>query len=498
MSERPSAAGAAAWPRRAAALAAGALCVGAFAPLEFLPAALAALAVLAHLWSGGRGAREDFLVGWWFGAGLFGAGVSWVFVSLNQFGGLAAPFAAFATLAFCAFLALFPAAAGGLQAMVPAGPVARVLLVIPALWTATEWVRGSILTGFPWLAVGSAAPGWPLAGLAPLGGMYACSLALAVAAGLAWCIVRRHALVPSVVALTILVAGGEMLRRVEWTSPAGTLGVALLQGNIPQEMKFRPDRYTKTLETYIGMVEQARSPLVVMPETAIPRFLDLVDPVHLARLEGAARRNGGDLLLGIPVRTAPDTYLNSVVTLGASPSQRYDKSHLVPWGEFVPPGFRWVMRQMSIPLSDFTRGSEQPAPLRVAGAKVAVSVCYENAFGEEVARQLPEATLLVNVSNVAWFGDSLAPAQHLQIARLRAVETGRSHLTATNTGITAAIERDGSVAARLPQFQPGMIERSVALYTGATPYVRVGDLGALLAAALMIGIAVLAPLRSRR
>jgi apolipoprotein N-acyltransferase len=177
----------------------------------------------------------------------------------------------------------------------------------------------------------------------------------------------------------------------------------------------------------------------------------------------------------VPSLGRGDAYYNSVVTLGASRAQAYDKVHLVPFGEFIPNGFGWVMRWLRIPLSDFSRGGRAQRPLAVAGQRVAVNVCYEDAFGDEIAARAGPATLLVNVSNVAWFGDSLAPAQHLSIARLRALETGRMHLAATNTGITAAIDRDGRVLARLPQFTEARLEVLAQGYSGATPYVRLRD-----------------------
>jgi len=214
-----------------------------------------------------------------------------------------------------------------------------------------------------------------------------------------------------------------------------------------------------------------------------------VDPAYLARLQAAAKRNGGDLLLGVPTRTAPAQYYNSVVSLGASPSQAYHKVHLVPFGEFVPPGFGWIVRVLSIPLADFSRGAADQRPLAVAGQRVAANICYEDAYGGEILRQLPEATLLANLSNVAWFGDSLAPAQHLQIARARALETGRMHLTATNTGITAVVGRDGTVLARLAPFTEGRLDATVQGYAGATPYVRFGDWPALAACALLLLVA---------
>ena len=222
-----------------------------------------------------------------------------------------------------------------------------------------------------------------------------------------------------------------------------------------------------------------------------------MDPAYLARLDAAAKRNRGDLLLGVPYLGGRDAYFNSVLTLGSSTRQAYHKVHLVPFGEFIPFGFGWVLEWLSIPLSDFSRGAPDQPPLAVAGQRVAVNVCYEDVFGDEIARRAPEATLLVNLSNVAWFGDSLAPAQHLQIARLRAIETGRMHLTATNTGITAAIDRDGRVLKRLAQFTEGRLEIAAQGYSGATPYVRLRDWPVVLVS-LFIFIAFLVKARRSR
>lgn len=470
-----------AWP---VAFVAGAAAVLGFSPFDQFLAALAALAVLTHLLVAARTPRAAFGIGYLFGLGLFTAGVSWIYVSLHRFGAMPAPLAAFATLAFCAFLALFPATAAWLQARFAgrASPALRAALAIPAAWVMLEWLRGWILTGFPWLSVGYAAIDDALGGFAPLGGVYAVSLALACASGLLWCVLAGHARWPAAAALALLLAAGFGLRSAQWTTPAGeSLTVSLLQGNVPQEMKFDPARYARTLETYATLAEASKASLIVLPETAIPRFLDRVDPAYLERLASAARRNGGDLLLGVPVREG-ESYYNSVVSLGVSPRQSYHKQHLVPFGEFVPPGFGWIVRVLSIPLSDFSRGPERQRPLEVAGQRVALNICYEDAYGREIARQLPEATVLVNVSNVAWFGDSLAPAQHLQIARMRALEAGRWHLTAANTGITAAIGPDGSVRAQMPQYLQGRVDAVVRGHAGATPYVTLGDGPALLLA----------------
>ncbi|HEU0258706.1 MAG TPA: apolipoprotein N-acyltransferase [Burkholderiales bacterium] len=474
---------------------AGAATVLAFAPFGLHPFALLTLALLIHLWMRAPPQRCA-LLGFAFGAGLFGAGVSWVYVSLHQFGGMAAPLAVFATLVFCALLALFPAVAGWLQARVPASDAARAVLLIPATWVLCEWMLSWIFTGFPWLALGYSAAGWPLQGYAPLGGVYMVSFVIVSAAGMLWLLAGQK---PRFLVVLLLVVGtGEALRHVAWTVPAGApVPTALLQGNIEQEMKFHPERAPRILETYARLAEGTQARLVILPETALPAFLDRIDPAYLARLDAVGKRNEGDLLIGVPYRTGRDAYYNSALSLGVSPRQIYHKVHLVPFGEFVPPGFRWTLDVLSIPLSDFSRGSFDQPPLEVAGQRVAVNICYENVFGAEIARSLPEATLLVNMSNVAWFGDSLAPAQHLQIARLRAIETGRMHLTATNTGITAAIDRDGRVLARLEQFTEGRLEIPAQGYAGATPYVRLRDWPVVVACLLIFALFTVRAKRSR-
>jgi len=478
------------WRRPLVALLAGAAMVPAYAPLAWFPLALAALAVLVHLWLGASGPRAAAWTGFLFGMGMFLAGVSWVYISLHRFGAMPAPLAAFATFAFCVVLAAYLALAGALLARLAAPPAVRAALLMPALWTLAEWLRATLFTGFPWLSLGTAAIDTPLAGFAPLGGVYAVSFATAAAAGLLWCVALGQARWAAAAAFAVLGAGGAGLRGVEWTAPAGApLAASLVQGNVPQDLKFDPARYARTLETHARLAEASRARLIVLPETAVPRMLDRVDPAYLERLDAAAKRNGGDLLLGAPTRLASGAYYNSVVSFGVSPRQLYHKVHLVPFGEFVPPGFGWIVRVLSVPLADFSRGAVVQRPLQVAGQRVAANVCYEDAYGNELIRQLPEATLLVNVSNVAWFGDSLAPAQHLQIARARALETGRMHLTATNTGITAVVGRDGRVLAQLAPFTEGRLDAEVQGYAGATPYVRFGDWPALAACLVLLLVA---------
>jgi apolipoprotein N-acyltransferase len=231
--------------------------------------------------------------------------------------------------------------------------------------------------------------------------------------------------------------------------------------------------------------------LIVLPETALPLFLDQVPRDYLDALAAQARKNGGDILIGVPERLSGGEYYNSLISFGTAPTQTYRKSHLVPFGEFIPlrPLLAGIVGALAIPLQDFSRGTEDQRPLALAGQRVAINICYEDAFGEEIIRQLPEATLLINVSNVAWFGRSLAPRQHLQISQARAMETGRYMLRATNTGVTGAIAPDGVVVAAAPEFSMVAITHPVQGYAGATPYVRWGNYPALVLAFALLVIA---------
>jgi len=477
----------------AAALAAGALTVAAFAPLAVFPLPFLTLAGLLLVWRRAATPQAALWTGFAFGAGLFGVGASWVYVSLHDFGMMPAPLAAIGTFAYCAILSLYPAVAGWCLARLRLGRLVPALFAFPALWTFFEWLRGWVFTGVSWLALGYSQVDSPLAGFAPVVGTYGVSFVTALCAGLLVIVVAGSgkARLAGGVALVFAFGLGQLARQIDWTSPQGTpLKVALVQGNIPQDLKFQPDRYAATLATYKRLIEASQGQLIVLPETAIPRFLDAVDPGYLRDITRIALERRADILVGVPIRDPDGRYFNSVISMGTSPSQRYDKAHLVPFGEFVPPGFSWIVKTFAIPLSNFSLGSKNPKPLALAGQRVAPNICWEDAFGEEIIRQLPEATLLVNVSNVAWFGDSLAPAQHLQISRMRAIETGRAMLRATNTGVTAIIDPRGKVVARLPQFTEGVLEGEVRGYAGASPYVKFGNTPIVLMCVVLLGALV--------
>ena len=478
---------------------AGALAVGGFAPLQAYPLPLLALAVLFALLSRTSSSRAGFLIGLAFGLGLFGAGVSWIYISLAVYGNMMAWLAALATLLFCLVLALFPAVVGALQARCGEDRTTRLLLVLPVLWVLLEWTRGWLFTGFPWLAMGySQVPHSPLAGFAPLFGVYGVSLLMALAAGLlvwtaqAWR--NRAHLLWGVCGLAALLVSGQALRQIDWTTPVGKpTSVALLQGNIPQDLKWQPEKIIDTLLLYARMAEAHPAQLIVMPETALPLFESELPAEYRERLDAIGRSNGGDVLAGLATGSIHGDYFNSVMSFGSAPGQTYHKVHLVPFGEYIPlkPLWGWVVKVLHIPLSDFARGSAAQQPMNIGGQRVAANICYEDVFGEEIIRQLPEATVLVNVSNLAWFGDSFSPWQHAQISQMRALETGRMMLRATNTGVTAIIDVKGHQLAFLPLFTEGVLKGDIQGYAGATPYVRWGNLPVLVVCFGLLGFAVI-------
>jgi apolipoprotein N-acyltransferase len=476
----------------------GALAALGFAPFGWFPLPILTLAGLFWLARAATPGRA-FMLGWIYGLGLFLTGVSWVYVSISTYGGMPAPIAALATLLFCAFVALLPALALGLGARWSHPGWTRGALALPAAWALQEWTRGWLLTGFPWLALGySQAPESPLAGYAPVLGVYGVTLLAALSAGaLALASRRPRAALGFLAALWL---GGWSLQQVDWTRPLGApVTVALLQGNIAQEMKFRPEKLDETLRHYARAVLASEAKLIVLPETALPLFRSDIPRDYLAMLGDHAKARGGDILLGIPEDDGRDTadrarYFNSVISLGGSLEGRYRKAHLVPFGEFVPFGFRWAVDMMSIPLGDFTRGAADQPALAAAGEKLAVNICYEDVFGEERLHAARDATLLVNVSNDAWFGASWAPWQHMQIGAMRSLEAGRWQLRANNTGITAILDDKGRVRAQLALFTTGTLTGNAQGRQGATPYMRWGNWAFL---ALLVALLVASRLTFR-
>jgi apolipoprotein N-acyltransferase len=475
---------------------AGAIAVFGYAPFGLFPLPILALTVLFWLWSRAERAARSAWLGFVFGMGLFCAGIGWIYVALHVYGNMHPVLAGLATALFAAVNATLPALAGYVQARFKSASSIRMLLIMPAIWTLAEWLRGLLFTGFPWLSVGySQVPNSPLAGYAPILGVFGVSLIVALSAGLLLVLWNARWSKPGKIALGTLLAlwvVGAVLRGVEWTHPQGEpLKVSLLQGNIAQDEKFEEEKLVGTLETYRRLAQSSDARLIVMPETALPLLRQNVPDYYQTLLGDHVRKNGGDILIGA-FENENGNYYNSVYSLGSAESQHYRKSHLVPFGEFIPlrSVFGWLVNEvLQIPMGDQTSGGTNQSPLNVAGQKVAVNICYEDAFGEEIIRALPQATLLVNVTNDAWYGESHAAMQHNQLSQMRALETGRMMLRATNTGVTSVIGVDGRIQAMLPQHEEGVLTAQVQGYAGSTPYVWMGNWGMLGLVGVILGVA---------
>jgi apolipoprotein N-acyltransferase len=469
------------------------------------------------------GWKSAALTGWAFGFGNFVTGVWWLYVSMHFYGGMAAPLAAAAVVLFTLYLAIYPAAAALVWSLV-AGRARfddeRVVAVEPrfvptwhgafafaSAWALGEWLRGLVFTGFPWLSSGYAQVDGPLAGYGAIAGVYGVGWVLALVAALVvqtFYDARRQQwaarFAPGVVAAA-LVGAGMLLSLVQWTTPANSpLTVRLLQGNVKQEMKFEQEGVNASLALYWRMITEKPADLIVTPETALP-VLAVQVPQDLAlALRQFADTTKSSILFGaIGVTITPEgratDFTNSLfgITPGSFDVYRYDKHHLVPFGEFVPLGFHWFVKLMGIPLGDLARGPSVQKAFFVHNQPVAVDVCYEDIFGEEIAKTLREqvapAGILVNSTNLAWFGDTIALDQHLQIARMRSIETGRPMLRATNTGMTAVIAANGEVVSKLPTFTTGTLEATVQGTSGRTPYVTSGNLTVIAVSLLLLAFA---------
>lgn len=463
------------------ALLGGLLLPLAFAPFDYAVLAVVGMLFLFATWRDASPGRA-FLRGYLFGLGQFGLGVSWVYVSMHDYGGAGVPAAAALTFLFTAFLSLYPALAGWLSRRLFDGSRSfQLLIVFPAVWILMEWFRGWFLTGFPWLQIGYSQTDTPLSGYGPVFGVYGIGWVLAFVAG-AILAVFHSVRKPRTIAAAAIVAVlglGRALSGVSWTQPAGDpFKVTLLQGNVPQNMKWQPEFQRATLDMYADMTRRSwDSRLIVWPETAVPAFYHQVKDTYLADLEAEANARGTDLLIGVPFYDlTQDRYFNAVVSLGESAGV-YFKRHLVPFGEYLPlrPVLGFVLDILQIPLSDFASGDGGQTALVAAGYPLAASICYEDIFGQESLAALPEAAYLVNVTNDAWFGDSIAPYQHAQMARMRALETGRYMLRATNTGITAIVNPKGKIDVAAPLFQRTQVSGTITPFAGSTPYARWGD-----------------------
>jgi apolipoprotein N-acyltransferase len=464
------------------ALAFGALQTVAYVQAALWPLQLLCAAVLAHRVLQAMPSRAAAL-GWAYGVGWLAAGVWWLFISMHRYGHLPALLAVVAVAALAAALSLYLAAAMALVARWRSGVWWRDSALFAAAWLLAELARTWIFTGFPWLVSGYAHVDSPLATLAPwLGVLGIGAVAAWLAALLAHAVRTPRAHAPAG-ALALALLGALAVAGPTSHSHAGaTVNVSLLQSNVPQDEKFVIEQLPATLAWLGDMLRAARGQLVVAPETAIPLLpaqLNELAPGYLGALTEHFAQPGRAALIGIPLGDYERGYSNSVIGLAQGSSgtpYRYDKQHLVPFGEFIPTGFRWFTELMNIPLGDFTRGPRNAPSFAFAGERWAPNICYEDLYGNELALRFADEasapTAFVNLSNIAWFGDTIAVTQHLNISRMRALEFQRPMLRATNTGATAVIDHEGRVVAQIAPFTRGVLDAAVQGRSGLTPYAR--------------------------
>ncbi|WP_417662004.1 apolipoprotein N-acyltransferase [Pseudomonas sp.] len=491
------------WLGNLISMAAGTITTFALAPFDIWPLALLSIA-LFYLGLRDLSPRKAAGRGWCYGFGLFAAGTSWVYVSIHTFGAASPLLAGLLTFGFVAGLGLFFALAAFLWARWirrTEAPLADAL-AFAALWVAQEAFRGWFLTGFPWLYAGYSQLDGPLTGLAPVGGVWLISFALALSAAL---IINLYSLRKQPAFLTVgavlLVApwlSGLLLNGYAWTKPAGQpQSVLSIQGNIEQSMKWDPAKLEAQLELYRDLTLNAKpTDLVIWPETAVPVLKDQALG-YLSSMDRFASERKSALITGVPIRQPNKAgemrYYNGVTVLGQG-SGDYLKQKLVPFGEYVPlqEVLRGLIAFFDLPMSDFARGDSDQPLLEAKGYRIATLICYEVVYPEFAAELAAKSDLLLTVSNDAWFGSSIGPLQHLQMAQMRALEAGRWMIRTTNNGMTVLIDPMGAITAELPQFKRGMLYGSVQPMQGLTPYLQFRSWPLIVLCGLLFGWALLA------
>ena len=488
------------WIGNSLTLAAGALITLTLAPFDLWPLSFIACIIL-YLGLSQLSAGQAALRGWWFGLGMFASGTSWVYVSIHDYGSAAPPLALFLTVIFVAGLALFLALFGWLWVRFFRQNNHSVshALAFAALWVVIEAFRGWFLTGFPWLYIGYSQLNGPLAGLAPLGGVWLISFALALSSALLISLALNQQWLPRMGAglLLITVWGlGLSMQGHQWTEAAGKpLSVTVVQGNIEQNLKWDPAQIEAQLTLYQSLtLNAAPSDLVIWPETAIPVLKDQAQG-YLDSMERIISRQDSALITGLPLRQndlqGDLRYYNAITTLGDSQGE-YRKQKLVPFGEYVPLQdlLRGLIAFFDLPMSDFARGPSQQAPLSAKGYKIAPYICYEVVYPEFAIELAAQSDLLLTISNDTWFGTSIGPMQHLQMAQMRALEAGRWMIRATNNGVSALIDPHGQITVTVPQFEQAVLRGSVVPMHGLTPYLRWQSWPLILLSVLCLMLAV--------
>ena len=471
------------------AAAAGALVTLSLAPFGYWPLGIVSCALLAYLLHD-LSAAQTALRGWFYGFGLFAAGTSWVYVSIHSFGNAPVPLALFLTLLFSIGLGLFTAIPLYFYGRYIPRNIWGSTLGFAAVWGLAEWLRSWLLTGFPWLFLGYGHLDSPLSGWAPLAGVMSISFVIALTgATLSELIRHRKVHWPSVVITLCLWLAGPLLNTIDWTKPSNKadIKVALVQANIPQKIKWQRDQYWPTLNLYRQLSEPlwATNDIVIWPEAAIPDYYQAAKP-FLDRESQRARDNNSTLITGLPTMQVNEpgqrSYYNSVIALGMGEGL-YHKQQLVPFGEYVPleTWLRGLIDFFDLPMSAFTAGEANQPLLKAGNVLISPSVCYEVVYADLVASTVPAADILLTVSNDAWFGESIGPLQHMEMAQMRALETGRYMIRATGNGISAIVNERGQILKRSQQFKREVLKGTAQLREGATPFALTGTLPFVLA-----------------
>jgi apolipoprotein N-acyltransferase len=480
------------------ALIAGILYPLAFAPFEYSYLIFIALGTLFYLCQHST-PKQALWRGYLFGLGEFGLGVSWVYVSIHDFGHAGIVAASIMTALFCGFWAVFPAITAYLCAKLATGRVCTMAV----LWLLIEYVRGCwVLDGFPWFLAAYSQLDSPLAGYVPVLGVYGTGfITVFSAALLVDCLQHKSQRIWIIGSLLALWLAGAYLKTQPWTQPIGeSISVALIQGNISQDKKWLPENKLNTLRLYQTLTEQNwATKVIVWPETSIPAYLSEVNDHFLMPLHHAAQQHHSDLIVSLPIKndTTGQKY-NAVMTLGTHIAD-YRKQHLLPFGETMPwqPLSSFVLRQLGMKFGSFTAGSAHQELLTAGGYSFITSICYEDVFADHAIQGLETAAYLVNVTNDGWFGNTIEPHQHAQLARMRALETGRYLLRSTNTGLTAIIAPTGKITQQLPLFEVAVLKGRITPMGGLTPYALLGDIPVLSVLALLLVLALL-PFNKRR
>ncbi len=493
----------------------GASLVFAFAPFGFYPIAWFSPAVLFYTLLFANNKKQSFYLAWVYGIGMFGTGISWIFYSMHFYGHASVPIAATLTILFVVIIALVIGLFGLLAYLFKDHPkITRLLFFYPLLWVLIEWFRGWFLTGFPWLYLGNSQIDSVLVHIAPIIGVLGVSLLSALLAGTIASlfifkqtnqfssadmlnsdpikIQSKYRYQHQIIAIFIIFSifsGSWAMGKINWTEAKGKpITVSLIQGNILQEEKWLPEHKLPTLALYKKLTQENwKSDLIIWPETAIPDLFSYHIENFIIPLQQEAEANKTDLLLGGFYQNEQGKHENSVLALSQGGREIYSKQHLVPFGEYIPLlGYlRWLNQWMQIPSDNLNAGTGVTT-LQLSDNIAQLSICYEDAYANETLKGLPQANMLINVSNDGWFTGSIEPYQHMEIARMRAIETGRYLLRATNIGVSGIVNTKGELIATAPPYSTQVITHQVQPFTGSTPFIRWGNWGIIVIISLLL------------